>query len=216
MLPFKCLNHFGRGMDFKNESYWIDIVLSKDSKTKLYISLTLNEDGAINGKLRKVKFWYDALNRRKAIENKSEDDIISNFEVTNYTIENKTTINKPLIETFEVIIENFDNSKTYFFNPYFGEKFTRNPFNQKDRLYPVDFGYTRTYSANVILNIPKNYKIHTFPKSKSAKLPKNGGSFIFLVKSTSDSFILSSSVKISKPTFFNFEYKLLKIFLILL
>lgn len=219
MLPFKCLNHFGRVMDFKNESYWIDIVPSKNSKTKLYVSLTLNEDGTIIGKLRKVKFWYDALNRRKSIENKSEDDIISDFEdnydnleVINYTIENKTTINKPLIETFEVLIENFDNSKTYFFNPYFGEKFSKNPFNQKDRLYPVDFGYTRTYSANVILNIPENYTIHTFPKSKSVKLPENGGSFIFLVKSTSDSFILSSNIKISKPTFFNFEYKPLKDF----
>lgn len=219
MLPFKCLNHFGRVMDFKNESYWIDIVPSKDSKTKLYVGLTLNEDGTITGKLRKVKFWYDALNRRKAIENKSEDDIISNFEdnydnleVTNYTIENKTTINKPLIETFEILIENFDNFKSFFLNPYFGERFSKNPFNQKDRLYPVDFGYARTYSTNFILNIPKNYTIHTSPKSKSVKLPENGGSFIFLIKSSSNSFILTSNIKISKPTFFNFEYKPLKEF----
>ncbi len=219
MLPFRCLNHYGRAMDFKNESYWIDIVPSKKSKTKLYTSLTLNEDGTITGKLRKVKFWHDALNRREAIENYSEDDIISDFEdnydnleVVNYTIENKTDIDKPLIETFEILIDDINDTETYFLNPYFGERFTKNPFNQKNRLYPVDFGYPRTYSANIVLHIPESYKIHSFPEPKSVVLPESGGSYKFLTNSSNNSLILSSTVKINKPTFFNFEYQPLKEF----
>ena len=53
LLPYKCLNGFGRAMDFENESYWIDIVPVNDSKTDLSVSLKLNDDGTINGKYKK-------------------------------------------------------------------------------------------------------------------------------------------------------------------
>ena len=45
LLPFRCLNSYGRVMDFENDSYWIDILPYIKSKTQLTAKLILNEDG---------------------------------------------------------------------------------------------------------------------------------------------------------------------------
>tara|TARA_R110001583_G_scaffold67308_3_gene192564 strand:+ start:20317 stop:22275 length:1959 start_codon:yes stop_codon:yes gene_type:complete len=218
LLPFRCLNSYGRAMDFENDSYWIDILPDIKSKTQLTAKLILNEDGSIEGKLRKSNFGYHALARRKKITYESEESIIAEFEnefnnleVIDYTIKNKTKIDKPIVENFEILIENIDNLNKLFLNPFFDEKFSKNPFKQENRLYPVDFGHSKQYSVNFSLEIPDNYSVESLPESKSFVLPENGGNFKYLIRKNNDYRItLISSIKINKPIFYNFEYESLK------
>ena len=218
LLPLKCLNGYGRVMDFKNESYWYDIIPEKKSQTKLSASLLLNEDGSIKGKIRKSSFGHFALSKREKYLNKNEDDIISKFEdsfnnleVTSYSILNKNELEKPIIETFEFIIENNENSTNHFLNPFFNEKFSVNPFKQENRLHPVNFGYPRQHSVNFTLELPDNFKIKSIPESKSFALPENGGNFTFLMRKNNDYKItINSNIKINKPIYYNFEYQSLK------
>ncbi|WP_456377854.1 hypothetical protein [Lutibacter sp.] len=220
LLPYRCLNGYGRVMDFKNESYWFNIIPVKNSKTQLTASLKLNTDGTITGKLRKASFGYDALFRRNNILNKSEEDLIAEFEtkfntleVTNYTTLPVIEINKPVIETIEFIIEKEDNFAKLYLNPFLSEQIKVNPFKQENRLYPVDFGYQRKYIVYFSLEIPKNYSVESFPESKAIALPDNKGSFILKIKKIEDSKItLNSTIKINKPVFYNNEYAFLKMF----
>ena len=218
ILPLRCLNSYARVMDYKNGSYWIDIEPNKDSRTTLTASLNLNTNNEITGKVRKIYQGYHAVNRRKDIINKSDDEIISEFEneftnieIVNYQVENKYDINNSLIEVFEIVTENLDANNTLFFNPFFDEKITKNPFTKSERLYPIDFGYTRKLVVNVILNIPENYSITSFPKPTAYSLENNSGKFTLNIKKNSETnLMLNSVMEINKPFFHNFEYYTLK------
>ncbi len=215
LLPYRCLNGYGRVMDFENNSYWIDIVPANNSKNQISVSLKLHEDGTLHGKLRNVNFGYNAISRRIDIQNKNNEAIIdeyedrfNNLEVLNYQIENKLEISQPLIETLEILI---DNSTVQYINPFFAEQFKENPFIQENRLYPVDFGYTRKYIINYSLEIPENYSIKSLPDDKSFALHENAGNFrLSLNKNSNNKITLNSSISINKPVFYNSDYQLLK------
>ncbi len=218
ILPFKCLNSYGRVMDFENESYWFNIVPIKNSKTQLYASLKLNKDGIINGKLRKVSLGYNALLRREEIVGKSKEDIanefessFNNLEVIDYTIENKTDIYKPVVETFEVEIEDINDFDKLYLSPFFTAQHKENPFKQENRLYPVNFGFPFKNAINFSLELPKNYKIETYPESKAFVLIQDGGTFNIITKSHENlRFTLNSTVEINKPIYSSLEYYSLK------
>ena len=218
MLPTRCLNSYGRVMDFDNGSYWMDIIPENNTKVKVFANLNLNEDGSISGKIRKAYFGYEAVERRKEIQNKSDDKIATelendfNFvEISNYKVDNKDSINIPLIETFDILMPNETDAKTILLNPFFDIRFKSNPFIQKERLYPVDFGYQKNYTINFSLKLPENYNISSFPTDKALTLKNNSASFLLKVDNTNKSMInLVSSFSINKPIFYKFEYEPLK------
>ena len=217
LLPFKCLNSYGRAMDFKNDSYWIDIIPSKNNKTSLYASLILNEDGTINGKLRRVSTGYHALEKRIAYLALTNDEIADDFEsefsnlvLENYTLDNKDDINKPIVEVFDFVVE-YDAPQKIYFNPFFGGSFKENPFKQEERLYPVNFGFLKKYILHFSLELPENYKIESFPESQIIKLAEKGGGFELNSKLIEDyKYTLHSSLTIGKDKFHNNEYNSLK------
>lgn len=217
LLPFQCLNNYGRVMDFENESYWIDFSADTNSNTNYYADLILNENGTITGKIKKVYTGYNALDKRIAYQGKNEDEIIAEFEsaftnlsVIDYNIENTNDIDKPLIETFDLEIE-FENPDLIYFNPFFGGSFKENPFKQEVRSYPVDFGYTKKYTLIFNMELPENYKITSFPNITTVNLEKEKGSFTIKSRKVGDyKFSLSSTFKITEPIFYSHEYKALK------
>lgn len=217
MLPLKCLNSYGRAMDFENDSYWFDITTEKNSKLVDYTSLELNEEGMVFGKIKRVRIGYHALNKREEYQSKSEDEIVDEFEsifsnltVENYSIENLNNINQPLIETFQIEMD-YNNSAKIYFNPFFSGSFKENPFKQDNRLYPVDFGYQRKYNLHFKLELPDNYKIISETKPVSLKLANLGGSLLLTPRKYEDyKFTLSSLFTINKTIFFKNEYNGLK------
>ena len=217
LLPFKCLNSYGRAMDFKNDSYWVDIKPTSNNKTNLYASLILNEDGTIHGKLRRVSTGYHALSKRIEILSKDNDEIADDFEntfsnltVENYTLEYKNDIDKPVIEVFDFVIT-YDNSQKIYFNPFFGGSLQENPFKQEQRLYPVDFGFRKKYILHFSLELPDNYKIESIPESVNLKLAEKSGSFELGSKLNEDNkYNLHSKLTIDKTIYNSNEYNSLK------
>ncbi|MDV7187527.1 DUF3857 domain-containing protein [Lutibacter sp. TH_r2] len=218
LLPFRCLNGSGRAMDFENDSYWVDIIPNESNKTSLTSYLELKEDGTIVGKLRKYHSGYNSFLRRKEIEESNEDDLISEFEdsfnnleVLNYEILNKNDKEKPLTELIEIKIKTSNNPSTIFVNPYFDEKFSKNPFKQKNRFYPVDFGYKREYSTILSIEIPDNYQLNYYPEEMGITLEEEGGELNVFSKKLNDyKYTLKSRFKLKKPIYYNFEYQGLK------
>ncbi len=217
-LPFKCLNSFGRVMDFENDSYWYDFKPETNSKSVDYANLILNENGNIEGKLKRVSTGYNAYSKREDYRSKSEDDIVSEFEdeftnltVEDYSLENKNDIDKPLIEVFDIVFDYEDCTNKIYFNPFFGGSFKENPFKQENRLYPVDFGYQRKYILHLNLEIPDNYKIESFPVSSEIKYDDNTAGYSIRTKNQGGyKFTLYSNLNIGKTIFYNKEYDFLK------
>ena len=217
LLPFKCLNSYGRAMDFKNDSYWVDIKPTSNNKTNLYASLILNEDGTIHGKLRRVSTGYHALSKRIEILSKDNDEIADDFEntfsnltVENYTLEYKNDIDKPVIEVFDFVVTH-DNPQKIYFNPFFGGSLQENPFKQEQRLYPVDFGFRKKYILHFSLELPDNYKIESIPESVNLKLAEKSGSFELGSKLNEDNkYNLHSKLTIDKTIYNSNEYNSLK------
>ncbi len=218
LLPYRCLNGYGRVMNFEKDSYWIDIKPEQNNKTSLIAILELKENGTFIGKIRKYYSGYNAFFKREKIIPLKKDDLISEFEsnftdleVINYEVINKENKEKSLIENFEFKIESLDDINTIYFNPFFDEKFSINPFKQQNRLYPVDFGYPRQFSTNFSLEIPDNFKIESFPKNKNISIENNGGNFNLITLKIQDFKItMKSNFNINKPIYFNMEYYLLK------
>lgn len=217
-LPYQCLNGYGRVMDFKNESYWYDIKPKANSNSAMYVSLKLTENGNIIGKLRRVSSGYIAYNKRQAYSAKSEDDIVSEFEsefsnltVENYVLENKTDINKSLVEIFDVVFDFENDLHKIYFNPFFGGSFQENPFKQENRLYPVDFGYERKYILNFSLELPDNYKSESIPISNSIKSSDNSTKYSLLTRNNQGyNITLNSKLIIGETTYNNNQYGTLK------
>jgi len=217
-LPFKCLNSFGRVMDFENDSYWYDFKPETNSKSVVYANLILSENGKIEGKLKRVSTGHNAYLKRKDYNSKSNDDIVSEFEdeftnliVEDYSLENKNDIDKPLIEVFDVVFDYEENTNKIYFNPFFGGRFEENPFKQENRLYPVDFGYHRKYILHFNLEIPDNYKIESLPVSNTIKFDDDTTNYRILTKNHDGyKFTLYSKLNIGKTIFYNKEYGFLK------
>ena len=217
ILPFRCLNSYGRAIDFQNPSDWIDIIPENPSKNDLLGILKLQENGIITGKIKKLTTLYEAKERREEVTPLSNDAIISKFEnnfknikVISYKNENLKDIDKPLIEYFEISVENGDINGMHYLNPFFENSKMSNPFKQEDRLYPVDFGYTQSNTILFSLELPPNFKVVSAPESQSLSLEQNAGNFT--VKSAIESFkvTVKSTFTINKSLFYNNEYASLK------
>lgn len=194
MLPYRCLNYYGRVMDFDNESYWYDIVPEKNNKRTVRAQIKLNlEDKKIEGLLGVISFGYLSVSQRSILETKSneqyleefEKDIGNDFYVSSYELKKENSDEKQVTERFEFGIENgFQESKIYI-DPFLFKFFEGNPFSASKRSYPIDFGYLRGYEYYLNVQIPDGYRIKDVPQPRNINLPDNLGQLKFDVNENS-------------------------------
>ena len=72
-IPFKCLNQFGRLLDFKNGSDWVDLKPSTPSNILYQANLKFNEDNALVGTVKSKRTGYPAYYKKKAYYSNSDD-----------------------------------------------------------------------------------------------------------------------------------------------
>ncbi len=218
MLPYRCLNKEVRVMDFKNGSYWEDIVPVKKNGTKIQMLLEYTEDGTYEGSMRIVRNGYNALNKRENIKGTTEEKYViaiedksESLEIISYSNYNLEAIEKTLTEEFEIILETDNSIADYIYlNPFFVGQIEENPFKLKERLYPVDFGYARKFDFILSMEIPEGYKIETLPKSKAISLPDNGGKFVYQINHDEYKIRINFKYILNKPYFYSNEYHALK------
>lgn len=218
VLPFRCLNGDARVMDFKNGSYWETIDPITSTQEKMFMMLTLDEDGTLEGKMRVTHFGYDAIDKREQIKTKGEDKYIENLEDINDGLEIITykntaldSIEKVLIEEFELIIEGDDaiGDKFYFY-PFIFDRLEENPFKLERRQYPVDFGHSWKSDFALSIKIPDGFEVVSMPKNKSMALPNKKGYFMFSTTVKNQKISLSFKFILNNPYFYSNEYTYLK------
>ena len=108
--------------------------------------------------------------------------------------------------------DDFSTQNKISLKPYLISRVSSNPFKLKERLYPVDFGYKKSITQRINIEIPKGFSVTKLPKEIRLKLPNNGGSYIYKVQQKEKKINIYSKYIIHKKIFSSEEYFGLKDF----
>ena len=219
MLPIRCMNSIGRVLNAK-DSYWMDILPQSEQKQQTTLLLKLEADGSLKGDAKIVSFDYDALvKRKKMMSFNSEEEYIEDVDnrmprmlIKDFKIENRTDVAKPVIETYNIEFDGFDDRSInrIYFNPFIFDKWNENPFKSSERLYPVDFGAPLSYTYTLNFEYPNDYRVVELPEKVAVALPDNGGSFVFDIQNIGNIIIMRSSLKTNRYIYNSDEYHALR------
>lgn len=214
IIPFNCLTNKVRVLDYVNGSRWEKVKPYKNNSVKTRVNIEIDDEGNITGKKSITRNGYEALLTRKLINKySSQDEYLESeesrypvFEIDNYTNTYLKDENKPLKEEFELVSEETSSIKI---GKLLG-LLTQNPFQLKDRKYPVDYGYKRKGTFLLNIKIPDNYQLRSIPENKVYTLPGNDASYIFKVSQIENNLSIYIKSQINKTVFLNSEYQQLK------
>jgi hypothetical protein len=179
MLPFRALNRYGRVMDFKNDSYWLDIIPQKNNKVVVRANLKFDlSSGLGKGAIDVANLGYNAVYQKETLETLSTEEYLNEIEdgsknlsfISHKRIDDSTD-EKKVVERFQFEIEDALDSDIVYLNPFLMKFFESNPFLLEKRNFPVDFGYPRSYKYQINIEIPDGYSIDELPKKKVVQMP---------------------------------------------
>ncbi|MEO9511691.1 MAG: DUF3857 and transglutaminase domain-containing protein [Flavobacteriaceae bacterium] len=184
-LPFKCLNHYGRVMDFKEDSYWQDIVALGGNRVFYKTYLSFDTDAkTFKGMVDMVNTGYHALSRKRVInEYSNEDDYLeylegrfeNELEIDTYTFFKEKSTDEKTLERFTFNFDGDFDAETIFFNPFMMTFFEKNPFLDESRNQPADFGHSRDWKYQINLTVPNGYEVSELPEKREIQLGDNLG-----------------------------------------
>ncbi len=183
-LPFHCLNEYGRLMDFKDGSYWVDIVPEKYSNIQYRFDLSLNDNEILNGNIEVISTGYHALPlKRRYYENpesylKFYKESYPSIQFIDNKVNSEDKTNYDFKEQLEVEIGTEVIGDKIYLNPFLFESFKENPLKLQERTYPIDFGFKDAYLYAFKIRIDDAYEVLEVPKDFSHALPNNKGTLL--------------------------------------
>lgn len=219
-LPFECLNDEIRVFPKNNKSYWFKYIPNYNNKVQITSNFTVNENGEINGKSRFIYEGFKAIEKRNEIMNIGKELYQNNifnddseFEVTEHKFKDFEIIENPLEEIYYTNhLSLINHSNKFFFNPFLFNVIQINPFFQKLRQHPIDFGYPFQISYNISIKLPDEIQSVELPKNRYIKLNENAGELIYLIDNNNNLLNISLDFKILNTNFEADEYEYLKSF----
>ena len=195
-LPFKCLNQYGRLIEFENGSYWENIEIDALSSRQHKIELLSFEDDAFSGTIEskftryhahnvKQRFYENSQVYREKKADKFVDIIIEDLDIIDFD-KTKNEFSEKITITIK---PEFIGNKIYL-NPFFIKFFEENPFKLQERSYPIDFGYKDIYFYVMKINLNDKLKIVGIPDGFKYNLPNKSGSLVFNIDNNDGELIL--------------------------
>ena len=222
LLPLHCINGNGRVINLKKPSYWYDLKASQKESTKYVLNAELTADGKLKGKLTTYSLGYAALKKRQRIVAANSvdeyveklDEQMPGISILKHSIENVDSLDNTLVEDYEIEMKVFDNlnADQSYFNPFFINRITKNPFNLNERTYPVDMGAASEERITMIIKLPANISVIDKPKDMSMALTENGGKYLASTSMQDDSFVFNEMLQFNKPIYESEDYLSLKEF----
>ena len=218
-LPYRCLNQYGRLLDFKNGSSWIDIAAADTSTIQYRLELNLNADATISGLVKQQSSGYHALplkssyfeNRENYI--KSKNDQYNTIEFSDYHVKTNDQTDFQFNEEFRIKLETSAVGDNIYLNPFLFKFFSENMFKLQERTYPIDFGYQDSYAYSLKLDIDEGYEILERPQDVALKLPNNTGTIIFNSQLQNNSLLLFFKLNFNDSIYYPEYYNSIKEFM---
>lgn len=218
LIPFRCLNGTGR-LIRTGKVDEIGLVNPKSSKNTI-VTLQLDE-GKFVGSLFSRNTGLSAFNFRQAVKDaggqKEYFDKLKNktndFTAVDYKFSNLDSIYLPVSRKYNITLANeSDDAEMLYFTPVLSDRTTENPFTSPKREFPVDFGSSTSDVYQLVLQIPKGYKVEEVPQNKSFTLPGKGATYYYQVTQTESAIALSTRFTIDKTLYLPSEYQALREF----
>lgn len=219
MLPYRCLNYYGRVMDLDGDSYWMDIEPEKLNGRTVRVNIELDlMNSSVKGKFDEISKGYDAYLKRKKIAELSQEDYlaaieneyIDGFFINQYKVDEEQSDEKNWVEHFTFQLEDLEFSKTIYFNPFIIRFFKDNPFRAETRSYPVDFGYQRKFNYMANIEVPVGYTIKELPKPVNLALPDGSGVLQYNTTELNGKIMVVFSLQLRSTQYSNVGYDYLK------
>ncbi|PCJ96256.1 MAG: hypothetical protein COA50_07350 [Flavobacteriaceae bacterium] len=219
MLPYKCLNYKGRVMDFKNESYWYDIIPSRNNKKIVRGKVTFDlENQKAIGIIDNLNTGYNAIFKRKDISTKTEEEYLEAIEnqssgdlyITSYEQIKEKSNKRKVFEKLGIEIEDVVDNDAIYFDPFIVKFFEKNPFLLEERHYPIDFGFKRTYVYSLRIEVPEGYMIDQLPEKVTKELSQNMGTLKFNTTLTDNNIIVQFNLSLNKTHYLTEYYQMLR------
>jgi len=222
MLPLRCINDEGRVIPLKGSSYWMAIAPKEKHNVQYTLIGELLNDGTLKGVLTTNSYGYAAyLKRKEILSHPTVEEYIEkkvaetpSMQVVNEWISGLDTIESKLQERWEVSINLFDSLQyqQLFFNPFFVNKLSKNPFNLNERTYPVDIGMLNEESLMLDIKLPLEYELVSKPKDLNLALIEKGGQFINKMEMEESHLRCNQLLRLNKMVYAPEEYLSLKEF----
>ena len=220
-LPLKALNWKGRIIRQHGSSAEVDLLNVPHSKDNVIVMATIDNDGVIEGKLRRQFTEYYAYLHRLNYASIKEDSYLERLEksfndmdIEEYKVENMNKINSPITESFMFKDDNsveIIGDKMYV-SPFFFYSQSNNPFNSETRTYPVDFNFPFKDSYNFSIKIPEGYEVEYLPSPIQVGMIKDYGIFKFNVSNNGNQIQVVSNFDINTFKVSAEDYLILKEF----
>ena len=97
-------------------------------------------------------------------------------------------------------------------SPFWFESIDENPFNEKERLYPISFPYLFTVTWNFTLTLPEGYKVSEIPDEETIATPDNMLRLVYTTKHMDNIIQVSAQMNILMRQFDPESYDDLKTF----
>lgn len=202
-LPYRALNHFGRVLNYNGVSFWQDTKVLELSHYQINIFAKLDSNNTLFGKVNERFTNYMARNQRAILETIDTSDYktekekkFKNIKISDATIFHQNNNDVPLVERFEFEIGSNTIDDKLYINPFIHSFFTYNPLTLSERNYPINFGFPRTYSYQISLEIPEHYEVLELPENQSYFLYDNSIEINFTVEKKAENINLSFVMKI--------------------
>jgi len=190
------------------------------SKKVVITSVQLDSVAVLSGKVNIGVTDYDAVAMRDYMENKTVKELLAKelskpeeLDWIDPRIENLDSIEKSLKIDFSFnsgLQEQKAPAKIVYLKPFPFNFGSEDPFKEKERSYPVNFGHPFEVSYKTSLFLSPGYKVSELPKSIKLTLPDEGATYSFLIHHDGNLVQISSTFKINRIEFATTEYKDLK------
>jgi len=218
-LPYRCLNQYGRLIDFENGSYWENIKIEAYSTRQYRVELTSFTEEGFGGVIASKNSGYHAHSlKRNYYENplaykERKANIYSDITIEEHTVSELGKNNYDFEEEIQFTLEPEIIGNKVYLNPFITKFFDENPFKSQERTYPIDFGYKDVYLYTLNINLGESLTILEIPDSVNYKLPNKTGTFIFEVENKDNVLTLYFKVKFNKAIYGAEFYEYLKQFM---
>ena len=223
VLPERCLNQQGRlVMRDAAASRWVDLTPAQRFVHYQQISLTLDAQGGLSGKVHEEHGGYAGVDTRRELTTLGEKKYLAQkvaphggWTVPKLNVTGREDVSKPLALDYEFTQPADDQAAigTFYLSPLREFSTDQNPFRHDDRLFPVDFAAPQDETTVVTLNLPAGYELAEMPKPAVVDLPDGGGRFLYSVAPGAPGTVqITSRLNLRKSVYAAAEYTSLREF----
>lgn len=214
--PYRPLGTLGeehlarRGLLLTKTPKWIDIKPQKQTSTKVIDMV--RENGGWTIKVTDKTSHWPSYELKKDLKGVDKEGVVKKRlkveAIKDLEVKNLEKVGEELVIQCSTRNEDGedDEETIYLEIPSFSD-FKKNPFQSKERIYPVDMPYAFTNTEIFNIKVPEGYVVEALPESGIWKLLEGKASYQLTAKDVNNTVQIMSKVNVSETFFTPAQYK---------